>query len=277
MARIRTIKPEFWTSEQIVDCSPTARLLFIGMWNFSDDNGVHPASCKRLKMEVFPADRFEESDVEAMVAELMAAGLIEHYTKDGAGYWAVTGWSKHQKIDRPTFKHPAPDRAVNSPNSTTTRRDLAETSTTPHPRNGMEGKGKEEDSHASSGKPAEALSAGKPSASKGKSGETLATFLECCKAEGAKPIAADDPVFAYAQKVGLTEQMVALAWVAFKAAFLAGSKRQKDWRAHFRNAVRGNWYHLWYISPEEGSVAMLTTAGHQAMRAANADQQQEAA
>ena len=24
MARIRTIKPEFWTSEQVVECSPTA-------------------------------------------------------------------------------------------------------------------------------------------------------------------------------------------------------------------------------------------------------------
>jgi len=34
MARIRTIKPEFWTAEQVMELSRDARLLFIGMWNF---------------------------------------------------------------------------------------------------------------------------------------------------------------------------------------------------------------------------------------------------
>ena len=56
MARIRTIKPEFWTSDQVVECSFAARLLFIGMWNFCDDYGVHPASLRKLKMEIFPGD-----------------------------------------------------------------------------------------------------------------------------------------------------------------------------------------------------------------------------
>ena len=93
---------------------------------------------------------------------------------------------------------------------------------------------------------------------------TLQIFLERCKAEGAKPIAADDPVFAYADKVGLSEQMIALAWAAFKARFLAGSQKQKDWRAHFRNAVRANWFRLWFIA-DDGSAA-LTTAGRQAAR-----------
>jgi hypothetical protein len=49
MARIRTVKPEFWTSEQVMELSPLARLAFIGMWNFCDDAGVHTASAKRLK------------------------------------------------------------------------------------------------------------------------------------------------------------------------------------------------------------------------------------
>jgi hypothetical protein len=50
MARIRTVKPEFWTSEQVMNCSRDARLLFIGMWNFCDDGGNHPASAKTLKV-----------------------------------------------------------------------------------------------------------------------------------------------------------------------------------------------------------------------------------
>ncbi len=44
MARIRSIKTEFWTAEQVMECSPIARLLFIGMWNFCDDGGNHPAT-----------------------------------------------------------------------------------------------------------------------------------------------------------------------------------------------------------------------------------------
>lgn len=108
MARIRTIKPEFFTSQQIAECSTNARLLFVGMWCFCDDQGVHPASCKRLKMEVFPGDDFRTSDIELMVAELLAVGLIEEFESDGERFWFVTGWARHQKIDRPNRKYPCP-------------------------------------------------------------------------------------------------------------------------------------------------------------------------
>jgi hypothetical protein len=108
MARIRTIKPEFWTSEQITECSPNARLLFIGLWTFADDNGIHPASIKRVKMEVFPSDDFGKAQVAKMVDELKAQGLLTEYEAQGLSYWRITGWH-HQKIDQPTYKHPLPD------------------------------------------------------------------------------------------------------------------------------------------------------------------------
>ena len=31
MARIRSIKPEFWVSEQVAECSTSARLTFVGL------------------------------------------------------------------------------------------------------------------------------------------------------------------------------------------------------------------------------------------------------
>lgn len=108
MARIRTVKPEFWTSEQVMDCSTTARLAFIGMWNFCDDAGIHPASAKTLKAEVFPADDILVSDVQVLVDELKANGLIIEYEVAGKSYWQVTGWY-HQKIEKPNFKHPKPE------------------------------------------------------------------------------------------------------------------------------------------------------------------------
>lgn len=157
MARIRTVKPEFWTSEQIAECSPTARLLFIGIWSFSDDRGIHPASIKRLKMEVFPSDPITDAGIQAMVDELESAGLLLAYKVADAAYWQVTGWARHQKIDKPTYRHPQPGGAVQrapvqaSPpqNSTPPRGAVGDKSGSPRVRNGMESKG----SKALSGSP----------------------------------------------------------------------------------------------------------------------------
>lgn len=106
-----------------------------------------------------------------------------------------------------------------------------------------------------------------PVARKSKKGEiTLAQFLENCKASGQQSIPADDPIWEYAQKVGITDEMIAAAWGEFKAAYLTASKRYRDWRHTFRNAVRLNWYKLWFIG--DGQAAAWTTAGEQARRAA---------
>lgn len=140
MARIRSIKPEFWTSEQVVELSPTTRLLFIGMWNFCDDRGVHPASCKTLKMEVFPGDDFTVSEIEQMIAAIIQAGLVLEYQGfDGKMYWAVTGWEKHQKVEKPNFKHPEPPKFGDQ--SPTNRIPVDDHSTTGG--KGREGKGGE--------------------------------------------------------------------------------------------------------------------------------------
>lgn len=108
MSRIRSIKPEFWTSAQILECSTNARLLFIGLWNFCDDMGRHPFSPKQVKAEVFPADPFSENDILGMLKELSTNGLILAYAVDGKEFLQVTGW-KHQRIDKPQpAKYPGP-------------------------------------------------------------------------------------------------------------------------------------------------------------------------
>ncbi|MCK6983884.1 hypothetical protein L8T69_24525, partial [Enterobacter roggenkampii] len=99
MARIRTIKPEFWTDEKVVECSFEARLMFIGMFNFADDKGNLVRSPKRIKMQIFPADMI---DCEPLIKELSAAGLISEYSVSGVEYIHIDGFSKHQKINRPS-------------------------------------------------------------------------------------------------------------------------------------------------------------------------------
>ncbi|MDW9176989.1 hypothetical protein SE924_10065 [Legionella pneumophila] len=128
MSRIRTVKPEIWTSEQVISCSPLSRLLFIGLWNFCDDNGVHPASYIRIKAEVFPADNFDVDKIKSWINELINNDLIREYTMDNKSYWIVTGWSKHQRIDKPTYRHPLPQSELMKikNNSKTIRRELSE-------------------------------------------------------------------------------------------------------------------------------------------------------
>jgi hypothetical protein len=105
MARIRTIKPEFWTSEQVMQCSPLSRLLFIGIWNFCDDAGNHPLSAITIKALVFPGDAIAVEEIRRMLDELSASGLLSFYAASGKQYLHVNGWG-HQKIDKPTVKFP---------------------------------------------------------------------------------------------------------------------------------------------------------------------------
>lgn len=78
-------------------------------------------------------------------------------------------------------------------------------------------------------------------------------------------IPADDPIFDYAEKAGIPRDYLELSWLRFCEDMRERKTRKKDWRAHYRNAVRNNWYKLWWF-PDGGCA--LTTAGEQARRAA---------
>jgi hypothetical protein len=87
------------------------------MWTFSDDHGIHPAKPKTLKAELYPMDDVTSTVVEGWVQELIEAGLVQQFDRDSSSYWLITGWEKHQKIDKPSYKYPTPSEAANSPSS----------------------------------------------------------------------------------------------------------------------------------------------------------------
>nr|DAF90438.1 MAG TPA: replisome organizer [Myoviridae sp. ctdyF5] len=142
MARIRTVKPEFWTDEKVVECTIPARLLFIGLFNFANDLGCMERSHKRIKMQVFPADLI---DCEPLIAELIAHGLLTEYSVNGQEYLYIKGFAKHQKINRPSAtKIPAP--ALLTENSSGNGSQFSDDSVSPQgcltDGKGREGKGK---------------------------------------------------------------------------------------------------------------------------------------
>lgn len=103
MARIRTIKPEFWTSEDVAAMTIPTRLVFIFLWGFVDDAGIGLANDRLIGSSAFPMDDPCESlaIVRRALDELSNGGQIVLYEASGKRLLAVTGWH-HQKIDRPT-------------------------------------------------------------------------------------------------------------------------------------------------------------------------------
>lgn len=99
MPRIRSIKPDFWTDEKIVELPIPARLFFIGMWTYADDYGNLSRSPAKLKMQIYPADAL---DVEPLVCSLLEQGLISEYAVSGHKYIHINGFKRHQRINRPS-------------------------------------------------------------------------------------------------------------------------------------------------------------------------------
>jgi len=114
MARIRTIKPEFFTSEDIVSLEPLARLLYIALWCEADREGRLLWKPRTFKMRYLPAD---DCDVEAICSQLVAAQLVKLY---GDGCAWIPKFGQHQHLnpresvsalpEPPTFDPPPPKR-----------------------------------------------------------------------------------------------------------------------------------------------------------------------
>jgi len=106
MARNRMIKKEFWTSEQIMNLPIAARLLFIGMWNQADDEGILKNSPMQLKAQIFPCDMgIDLEQVEHYIDLIKAQNLIvfnEKTEKEDQDLIRIRKWSQHQQINKPT-------------------------------------------------------------------------------------------------------------------------------------------------------------------------------
>jgi hypothetical protein len=114
MARIRTIKPEFFTSADICDLTPLTRLVYISLWCEADREGKLIWNQKTIKLRFFPADNKDEFNES--ISELLDSDLIEIYKIDGKEYCIIPSFTKHQVINnRETdSKLPNPPRDIDA-------------------------------------------------------------------------------------------------------------------------------------------------------------------
>lgn len=104
MARIRTVKPEFWEDEVVGVLPRDARLLFIATFNLADDEGLLRWAPAYLKASAFMYDDdVTVSDVAKLMQCLADAGLLFPYIGGVARQQMamVVNFRKHQNINRP--------------------------------------------------------------------------------------------------------------------------------------------------------------------------------
>lgn len=101
MSRIRTVKPDWWTRGEVLECSRDARLLAIGMNNFADDFGGIEGNPLTIKSLVFPAD---DIDVIPLLWELCRNDLLIPYSDAnshfGKTFYYITTFNDDQRIDK---------------------------------------------------------------------------------------------------------------------------------------------------------------------------------
>lgn len=148
MARIRTLKPEYFRSRSLARCTRDARLTFAGLWCEADSAGRGVAEPRILKGAIWPLDDDITPDVIAQHLEELARDHLDVYEVDGETFFAIRNWEKHQAASyrQGEPKHPAPPQHALGTSS------HADCTT---PSAGREGKGRERAAHdnTSSGAP----------------------------------------------------------------------------------------------------------------------------
>ena len=103
MARIRTIKPHFFKSHDVAQLSYRARLTWIGLWTYVDDEGRGRDDARIIKGELWPLeDAVTWQDVEADLTELSLSAHVVRYTVENRHFLSIPTWRDHQVISRPT-------------------------------------------------------------------------------------------------------------------------------------------------------------------------------
>lgn len=96
------------------------------------------------------------------------------------------------------------------------------------------------------------------------SGAKKQCFTDWANTLAGPAVPADDPLFGWAQSVGIPREWIAIAWWIFEARYDEKDTAYSDWRAVFRKAVREDWLKAWRQT--RSGEWELTTAGIQAQR-----------
>ena len=118
MARIRTIKPEYFRHELLQDLEAEhpelhPMLVFAGLWGQCDKNGVFEYRPRQLKLDILPFLDYDMGDSLVLLREAKLISLMLHGEKI---YGFVPTFKEHQRINgkeaQDSSKFPQPSEMV---------------------------------------------------------------------------------------------------------------------------------------------------------------------
>lgn len=112
MARIRTIKPDFFRHERLFEAEKETRLplrvAFSGLWTAADREGRFHWRPRQLKLDCLP---YDEVDFSRVLDALATRGFIEKYAIGSDVFGQIPSWLEHQFINNkePPSSIPKPE------------------------------------------------------------------------------------------------------------------------------------------------------------------------
>jgi len=146
MARIRTIKPEFFLHEELFDAEAATnlplRVAFIGLWTQADREGRFEWRPRRLKAAILP---YDDVDMARVLHALATRGFIAQYACEGREFGVIPSFPRHQVINNreADSEIPAPPETLENPPVLTRDARVDDPSGTREVHAQAEGKGKE--------------------------------------------------------------------------------------------------------------------------------------
>lgn len=146
MARIRTIKPQFFRHAGLFDAEKETglplRIAFAGLWTAADREGRFKWEPRELKLDCLP---YDDVDFSRVLDALATRGWIVEYMVGGVKYGAIPTWSAHQVVNNREAASVLPE--PNENNTVTREARVNDASPTPlvhalGERKGREGEGK---------------------------------------------------------------------------------------------------------------------------------------
>lgn len=115
MARIRSVKPEFWDDRKLARrTSRDARLLYIAMWNLADEHARLNGDPQWIKGQAFSFDDdLDAAAIEALLKELECAERIVRYEADEDPYIFLPKLARHQRLEPDKVRSRLPSPPAN--------------------------------------------------------------------------------------------------------------------------------------------------------------------
>lgn len=103
MARIRTLKPSLFSSLTVSAWPIPIRWTFVGLFTYADDQGRGVDEPRLVKAELYPLDdKMTPAKVDEHLSAITESGALCRYEVDTLRYLHLTGFTRHQRINRPT-------------------------------------------------------------------------------------------------------------------------------------------------------------------------------